>query len=84
MSGLAALDGRQQQGVAHFAVDERFGFDLRGLVPAPITPFTREGDVDHAAIQRLGSWLGSFEQAYAKLGVHTRTAAVAKLRQVRA
>ena len=34
--------------------------DLRGLVPAPVTPFTRDGDVDHAAIQRLGSWLGSF------------------------
>ena len=34
--------------------------DLRGLVPAPVTPFTREGEVDHAAIQRLGSWLGSF------------------------
>ena len=33
--------------------------DLRGLNPAPITPFTREGAVDHAAIQRLGSWLGS-------------------------
>ena len=30
------------------------------LVPAPVTPFTREGEVDHAAIQRLGSWLGSF------------------------
>ena len=35
--------------------------DLRGLVPAPVTPFTRDGDVDHAAIQRLGSWLGSFD-----------------------
>jgi 4-hydroxy-tetrahydrodipicolinate synthase len=35
--------------------------DLRGLVPAPVTPFTREGEVDHAAIQRLGSWLGKFE-----------------------
>src|SRR5450755_3409490 len=35
--------------------------DLRGLVPAPITPFTRDGEVDHAAIQRLGSWLGSFK-----------------------
>jgi 4-hydroxy-tetrahydrodipicolinate synthase len=33
--------------------------DLRGLSPAPVTPFTREGAVDHAAIQRLGSWLGS-------------------------
>jgi 4-hydroxy-tetrahydrodipicolinate synthase len=35
--------------------------DLRGLVPAPVTPFTREGAVDHAAIQRLGAWLGSIE-----------------------
>src|SRR6476660_6341440 len=35
--------------------------DLRGLNPAPVTPFTREGAVDHAAIQRLGSWLGSIE-----------------------
>ena len=34
--------------------------DLRGLVPAPVTPFTRDGDVDHPAIQRLGGWLGSF------------------------
>jgi len=35
--------------------------DLRGLVPAPVTPFTRDGAVDHDAIQRLGAWLGSFE-----------------------
>ena len=35
--------------------------DLRGLVPAPVTPFTGDGEVDHAAIQRLGSWLGSFK-----------------------
>jgi 4-hydroxy-tetrahydrodipicolinate synthase len=34
-------------------------FDMRGLNPAPVTPFTREGEVDHAAIQRLGSWLAS-------------------------
>lgn len=33
--------------------------DLRGLTPAPVTPFTREGQVDFDAIQRLGSWLGS-------------------------
>lgn len=33
--------------------------DLRGLVPAPVTPFTLDGAVDYAAIQRLGSWLGS-------------------------
>ncbi|RYP73961.1 hypothetical protein DL771_003272 [Monosporascus sp. 5C6A] len=37
------------------------GFDLRGLTPAPVTPFTRTGDVDYPAIQRLGSWLGSFD-----------------------
>lgn len=35
--------------------------DLRGLVPAPVTPFTRDGDIDVEAIHRLGSWLGSFE-----------------------
>ncbi|MBA2961885.1 MULTISPECIES: dihydrodipicolinate synthase family protein [Ramlibacter] len=35
--------------------------DLRGLVPAPVTPFTRAGEVDHAAIRRLGSWLGKFD-----------------------
>src|SRR4029453_11926778 len=33
--------------------------DLRGLSPAPVTPFTTDGAVDFAAIQRLGSWLGS-------------------------
>jgi len=35
--------------------------DLRGLNPAPITPFTRDGAVDYDAIQRLGSWLGSVD-----------------------
>lgn len=38
-----------------------FGLDLRGLTPAPVTPFTRDGKVDFDAIQRLGSWLGSME-----------------------
>ena len=33
--------------------------DLRGIVPAPVTPFTRDGRIDHQAIKRLGSWLGS-------------------------
>ena len=33
--------------------------DLRGLNPAPITPFTRDGAVDYPAIQRLGQWLAS-------------------------
>lgn len=35
--------------------------DLNGLTPAPVTPFTRDGAIDYAAIQRLGSWLGSIE-----------------------
>ena len=35
--------------------------DLRGLSPAPVTPFTLDGAVDFAAIQRLGSWLGSID-----------------------
>lgn len=35
--------------------------DLGGLVPAPVTPFTKDGQVDYAAIQRLGSWLGSID-----------------------
>ena len=36
--------------------------DLRGLIPAPVTPFTEDGsEVDHAAIKRLGSWLGSIK-----------------------
>ncbi|MBM6622226.1 dihydrodipicolinate synthase family protein [Micrococcaceae bacterium RIT802] len=35
--------------------------DLRGLVPAPVTPFTRDGAVDVEAIHRLGSWLGSVD-----------------------
>ena len=33
--------------------------DLHGLNPAPVTPFTREGAVDYAAIKRLGSWLAA-------------------------
>lgn len=35
--------------------------DLRGLSPAPVTPFTTDGEVDFAAIERLGSWLGSID-----------------------
>ncbi|HED1421307.1 TPA: dihydrodipicolinate synthase family protein [Kluyvera georgiana] len=35
--------------------------DLRGIVPAPVTPFTVDGQIDHQAIKRLGSWLGSVE-----------------------
>ena len=37
------------------------GFDVSGLVPAPVTPFTEDGAIDFDAIQRLGSWLGSIE-----------------------
>lgn len=35
--------------------------DLRGLTPAPVTPFLPNGQVDYEAIQRLGSWLGSIK-----------------------
>lgn len=31
---------------------------MRGLNPAPVTPFTPAGDIDYEAIHRLGSWLG--------------------------
>ena len=34
---------------------------LRGLNPASVTPFTRDGAVDFPAIHRIGSWLGSIE-----------------------
>ncbi|KAK8156532.1 hypothetical protein IWX90DRAFT_496894 [Phyllosticta citrichinensis] len=36
-------------------------FDLKGLIPAPVTPFTKDGRVDYDAIHRLGSWLGSIK-----------------------
>ena len=36
-------------------------FDMRGLNPAPVTPFTRDGAVDYPAIQRLGRWLASVD-----------------------
>lgn len=39
--------------------DTSTGLDLRGLTPAPVTPFNEDGSVDYSAIQRLGSWLGS-------------------------
>jgi 4-hydroxy-tetrahydrodipicolinate synthase len=35
--------------------------DLRGLNPAPVTPFTPDGAVDHAAMANLGKWLTSFD-----------------------
>jgi 4-hydroxy-tetrahydrodipicolinate synthase len=53
-NGHAASNGN---GHSHNAV----GFDVSGLVPAPVTPFTEDGSVDYAAIQRLGSWLGSID-----------------------
>jgi 4-hydroxy-tetrahydrodipicolinate synthase len=39
----------------------KINIDMRGLNPAPVTPFTRDGAVDYAAIKRLGSWLGSID-----------------------
>ncbi|MFI1338313.1 dihydrodipicolinate synthase family protein [Streptomyces sp. NPDC020845] len=35
--------------------------DLRGLVPAPVTAFTADGEVDHAANADLARWLISVE-----------------------
>src|SRR3712207_9540109 len=35
--------------------------DLRGLTPAPVTAFTRDGDVDHAANAKLAQWLVSVD-----------------------
>jgi len=35
--------------------------DLRGLTPAPVTPFTRDGAVDFDAITRLGRWYASID-----------------------
>ena len=35
--------------------------DMRGINPAPVTPFTPDGDIDIPAIHRLGSWLGSID-----------------------
>src|SRR5207245_7435591 len=40
---------------------KNISIDLRGLNPAPVTPFTRDGAVDYAAIKKLGSWLGSID-----------------------
>ena len=39
----------------------KIDINLRGLNPAPVTPFNRDGSVDYDAIKRLGSWLASFE-----------------------
>lgn len=35
--------------------------DLRGLSPAPVTAFTRDGEVDHEANARLARWLVSID-----------------------
>ena len=35
--------------------------DLRGLVPAPVTPFTPDGAVDHAALASYARWLAGFD-----------------------
>ncbi|MFX4294152.1 dihydrodipicolinate synthase family protein [Streptomyces bohaiensis] len=35
--------------------------DLRGLVPAPVTPFTPDGAVDHEALASYGRWLAGFD-----------------------
>jgi len=35
--------------------------DLRGLNPAPVTPFTVDGDVDYAALADLGKFLASVD-----------------------
>ncbi len=39
----------------------KIGIDMRGLNPAPVTPFTVDGEVDYVAIKRLGSWLASID-----------------------
>jgi 4-hydroxy-tetrahydrodipicolinate synthase len=40
---------------------KNINIDLRGLNPAPVTPFTRDGAVDFAAIKKLGAWLASID-----------------------
>ncbi len=35
--------------------------DLRGLSPAPVTAFTRNGEVDYAANAKIAKWLASME-----------------------
>ncbi len=35
--------------------------DLRGLNPAPVTPFTPDGEVDHQAMAKLGQWLAGHD-----------------------
>ena len=40
---------------------DKINIDLRGLNPAPVTPFNRDGSIDFAAIKRLGSWLAGID-----------------------
>ena len=35
--------------------------DLRGLSPAPVTAFTRDGEVDYAANAKIARWLASMD-----------------------
>lgn len=35
--------------------------DLRGLTPAPVTPFTSDGEIDYAGIKKVGAWLGGID-----------------------
>lgn len=35
--------------------------DMRGLNPAPVTAFTRDGEVDHEANKRVAQWLASVD-----------------------
>ncbi len=35
--------------------------DLRGLSPAPVTAFTRDGEIDHEANAKIAKWLVSFK-----------------------
>jgi 4-hydroxy-tetrahydrodipicolinate synthase len=35
--------------------------DLRGLSPAPVTPFTPDGAVDHTALASYAQWLAGFD-----------------------
>ena len=35
--------------------------DLRGLSPAPVTAFTRDGEVDYPANARIAKWLAGMD-----------------------
>lgn len=35
--------------------------DMRGLSPAPVTAFTRDGEVDYAANARIAKWLAGMD-----------------------